>query len=251
MNGLATRLAKSQPDTGRDRTFLAATHRTHAPSEPSVIDEGSGMVVLSYSNSFVFIANPKAGSNSIEAVLARYQEYAELNDLEAPGLFTRQHLPAAVLRSMIGNEAWSGLNSFAVIRNPYDWWVSQFSYNLGKLGERIDTDKLLGEDAVRRCLELMTIYRGQECSPTGTQWAFLCDCTGRLLVNQLLRFDSLAKDFRWMCSSLRLKHATLPHMNRTPHPHWTAWLSATAKRMIESIYAADFEIYESASRGPD
>jgi hypothetical protein len=73
------------------------------------------------------------------------------------------------------------------------------------LGERIDTDKLLDEAAVQRCLELLAIYRGQECSPTGTQWAFLCDCTGRLLVNQLLRFDYLIADFHWICSHLRLK----------------------------------------------
>jgi hypothetical protein len=209
------------------------------------------MVVLSYSKAFVFIANPKTGSKSIDATLTRYQERAELNDLEAPGLFTRQHLPAAVLRSMIGDEAWSGLNSFAVIRNPYDWWVSQFSYNLRKLGERIDTDEILGEDSVLRCLDLLAIYRGQKCSPTATQWAFLCDCTGRLLVKHLLRFDHLAEDFSLTCSRLRLEYCVLPHLNHTPHPHWTYWLSTSAKRMIESIYAADFQLYEIASKGPE
>lgn len=209
------------------------------------------MVVLSYSKKFAFIANPKTGSKSIDAALAQYQERPELNNLEAPGLFTRQHLPTAALRSMVGSEVWSGLDSFAVIRNPYDWWVSQYTYNLRKLGQQVDADKPLCEDAVQRCLDLLAIYRGQECSPTGTQWAFLCDSAGRLLITQLMRFENLAADFHRMCSRLMLERVTLLHLNRTPHPHWSTWLSTPAKRMIESIYAADFELYESASIEPE
>jgi len=81
-------------------------------------------MILSHTHKFIFIANGKTGTSSIETALQPYQEGAALK-IGVEGLYTPKHVPPVVLRSQLGPKIWDEYFTFAFVRNPWDWFVSQ------------------------------------------------------------------------------------------------------------------------------
>jgi hypothetical protein len=203
------------------------------------------MPILCQSRNWIFVSNPKAASTSIEATLGTFQDRPDLDELTVPGFFTRRHAPALVLRTELGLRGWERLYSFAVVRDPRDWFVSQLIYNRERFGD-FDTSTPLGEADVLDVCRLLSFARGQEASPSATQWAFLCDADRRVLTSDLWRLDNLGRTWKVICRRLGVPFVALPSINRTSHPSAANWLSSQAQQTLRRIYATDFDLYDSA-----
>ena len=173
--------------------------------------------ILNDLGSWIFVSNPKAASTSVEAVLATSQDRPDLDELHAPGYFTRRHAPAAVLHDSLGASAWSQLYSFAIIRDPHDWFVSQAIYNQSRIGH-LDTSSPLNSEDVLKSDRSLSFARGQDASPTATQWAFVCDANGTVLTTELWRLDNLRKTWRAICRQLNVPYSPLPRLNSSSRP---------------------------------
>jgi hypothetical protein len=195
----------------------------------------------------VFVANPKAASTSIEALLADYEERPDISDIARPGFFTRRHAPAVVMRDELGAGLWGRCLTFAVMREPMDWVVSQVAYNAVRLDVRVAHDRQLGVEDVRWCHTLLRAARGQEASESGTQWAFLCDEFGSPVVDTIVRQCDIDEVVPALCRSVGITAGPLPKLNRTAHPPAKDWLSDAARREAMALYGADIDLYRSLS----
>lgn len=214
---------------------------------PKTID-GAALPTVSYSKSFIFIANPKAASTSIQTALSLYQERSDLDDVCEPGLYTRRHLPALRIRDRLSVDAFECMLSFSVVRNPYDWMASQLNYNLRSAADTSFRNRKLTSHDVLQCYDILKQRRGQIASPSGTQWAFLCDEQKQLLVDLPLPLDDLEVAWNYVCARIGIEVGDLPILNKHSHPPWDEWLARDAIELIDIIYADDFRLYEYSKR---
>lgn len=165
------------------------------------------------------------------------------------------HKTAARWRRFLGPERYDHALTFAVIRNPYDRFVSVWHYLAtqtedhrywpGDTREREWMQSLGGDVetvAANMPAEGVTDFRNAVHFMTQTQ--YLC-IDGRCGVAQVLRFEHLTTDWQAMAKKFGLPPA-LPHVNRTAGRRPV--LSAAAKARIADLYAADFaflrEVYQ-------
>src|SRR5262249_45071252 len=76
------------------------------------------------------------------------------------------------------------------------------------------------------------------------QSEFVTDEDGRLLVDQVCRFEALQADFDRLCERLRLPASRLPRINVTdqePHP---CQIDRELQEAVADVYRGDFDLFE-------
>jgi hypothetical protein len=206
-----------------------------------VMEGPEGLAIVCYKHQFIFVANPKAASTSVEFTLKNYQDRPDLNDLAEVGYYTKRHIPAVVLREHVTD--WESFYSFAIIRHPFDWVVSQISYNASRLGRELPTDRSLEPADIDWYYEALKDRRGQSASPTATQWAFLCDDQQQLIVSRLINMDTLNTEWQIVIRELRIQVPPLTRLNAVSHAPARDWLSKKAKARTLELWARDYSLY--------
>src|SRR3954453_1168219 len=86
-------------------------------------------MILSHTHKFIFICSSKVGTTSMEEVLRPLQEGADY-DFGSPGArIVPKHIPPAILRGALPEKVWNEYFKFVFVRNPWDWFISQWFYN--------------------------------------------------------------------------------------------------------------------------
>lgn len=219
-------------------------------------------VLISHDHRFAFIHVPKTGGCSVKAALAPYAldvlRYAPNRWLDhcgvhvnyfAPWRFKRfrTHTPAAILHRELPPDVYAGLFTFAFVRNPWDLLVSSYhflrhhtTHRRGRLALRLGSFGRYVEYELRR---------GKLC-----QSRMLTSRHGRLLVDFVGRFETLASDFAVVTSHLGII-AHLPHVNAMVHgdyrEHYTSKLAASvADGFGEDIARFGYAFNAPAGRAP-
>ena len=90
---------------------------------------GDGMeCIIDHDNKLIYIAIPKTGTTSTQAFLQKIisDNSIVVNSNKPNNIGLCKHSSAKTISSIIEN--YSDYHSIAVIRNPYDWYVSWFTY---------------------------------------------------------------------------------------------------------------------------
>ena len=199
----------------------------------------------------VFVHVPKTGGTSIETALGLFGPWQEENretmfglvrspDLLARGLGSAflQHLSMQELLDVHAPQALAGYFSFGVVRNPWDRMVSVYRR----------TDPNLLERASAQGIELAGLAFGEFLERSAAlshahlaeQSRFLCDASGRTLVDFVARFETLAEDFRKVCERLGAQ-ATLPRLNTSQRDDYRAYYDERSRALVERRYRRDIE----------
>lgn len=234
------------------------------------------MAIISRNKQFIFISNGKTGTTSIED---QFDEFADLDGLNGglPGLWANKHMPPAILRSLLPREIWDSSFKFVFVRHPLDWFTSQYTYNLShrprhpqaaerprrfrRLLHRLERGRAVavapplpagippGAPSARRRYTVEDVnhlhgylrrYRGLAMAPTLLQTSYVCDADGKVIVDFIGRFETLAADFNSVSCRLGLA-MTLPHLNRTDHLPPSEAFEPEAAARIRELWAVDFE----------
>lgn len=174
----------------------------------------------------VFIHIPKAAGSSVLAAGAAY---------------TKWHQPYSYYEGFFRADRRITL-SFAVVRHPYDRFLSAFAYLRGggmngydrwwaqrHMPEGIDANAF-----ARRLPEAPSLLAGMHFKP---QMHFLRARDGSVGVDRILYFERLAQDWPDFARSAGLA-PELPHVNRSLRPDRV--LSAEAMAALDRAYAEDF-----------
>lgn len=154
--------------------------------------------------------------------------------------YSQQHLPATVLRKLVGAEQWNELFSFAFVRNPWDLVVSTYSYARANVAAM--TDPNFDPDRQELVTRSDTFERFVEMYPgmRGDMSDMLCDENGELLVEFVWRFEDLERDFATLCKRLGVD-VQLTIENASEHGPYRDYYTDRTRRIVERHFARDIE----------
>ncbi|TNE69353.1 MAG: hypothetical protein EP336_02440 [Rhodobacteraceae bacterium] len=180
---------------------------------------------IARNKNLIFVHIPKNAGESIEKALGMYGGKPGETLWGAINKRTvLQHLTAPELKNRLADDAlWTRCTKFAVVRNPWSKAVSEYNWYLRygppcsfrdwafTLPERIAANKTL---------------RTLEIGHNIPQHRFVCDEDGKLLIDRLLRFETITEDFNAFMQDLNLP-VTLEHDTAT---------ASRAKQSFQSYY---------------
>ncbi len=182
---------------------------------------------------FVFIANSKTASTSIEAVLT---PYAEINRVGSP---QRKHISWSEARKeysfLFDQPAYSAdtFFKFGVVREPCEWILSWFNYRVGNL----KIESTLPDD-----LTFEKFWGGNDWVKKINQKSKFLTDNGAFDFDAVLPQDDLGRLFPIVSSILGVD-VELPSKNRSPGKLTKEEVPEELLNNINEFYQEDYELY--------
>ena len=234
-------------------------------------------MILSTEHKFIFFSNGKTGTTSIERALSKYDE-SENYRFASKGLFNKIHIPPVLVKAMVPETLWKECFKFTFVRNPYDWFVSQWFYNFAARPEasdsalkqleqrtRIVSKRISNWKRVRRyepSLQPSTDLARRECFSRNDilflydflrakdrtlpiyegkyQVSYIWDADRRTIVDFIGRFERLSSDFNLAMERIGL-NVSLPEANRTDHRYYQTYFNEDAAQYVYDLWRLDFD----------
>lgn len=217
-------------------------------------------MLLSKSRQFIFIHVPKVAGRSIQEALRNYADWPAdyivvtrmLRMLPArfsqaliargfigdardsiPSYVYYDHVRAWQLRDYL-DQSYSSYFSFAFVRNPWDWNVSQYNYITNN-----------PKNAAHRTVKELTFEEYLEWwafARTFQQSQFIRNKERNIIVDFVGRYETIDIDFNYVCQRLGIK-AALPHLNRTAHKDYRAYYTKKSIERVEQIHSDDVDLF--------
>jgi hypothetical protein len=202
--------------------------------------------MISHKHRCIFIHIPKTGGSSIEDVIwPGERTEADLwmgftsrygNKYQTGGL---QHLLARQIRQEVGAEVFDDYFKFTFVRNPWDKTVSQFA----SMRDRADLRELIGMAPDASFSEYLLLTKQHLHVQWERQVEFLRDENSATLVDFVGRFENLKHDAQVVFERLDIRHARLPHRNRSKRAAYLKYFDGHSREWINSRYREDVESF--------
>lgn len=205
-------------------------------------------MLLSLEKKFLFIHIPKTAGLSITATLKPYSLEENRTSLrrflshfpirENPEkAYFRVHTTAQTAKVKIGEELFSDLYKFAVVRNPYDRAVSYYLYI--KKSEKHNWHR-----RAKKMSFLEFLLMQEASNKRWDQSYFVEDTNGQLLVDNVIYFERLNSEFAKICETLGVPSEELPHLNRSSNEGYREHYNDDAKAVVERMYKKDLDRFD-------
>jgi hypothetical protein len=188
----------------------------------------------------LFLHIPKTAGMSLRAGL---KSISRDNHFDFP----RMHIPAREFREIVGHNRWDKFYSFSIVRNPWEWTVSFYSF-LKDSPEWLVLDKrwkdLTGDDWAYRFERLAN--GGLAYFLDEFDWSHYTPQTGMPIgkvgqldwlnypINRIYKIDELG-ELSSDILKLTGKRLYIPHMNSSPHVHYRDYYTEQTKRRVEQL----------------
>ena len=203
-------------------------------------------MVVSHRHRFVFFAVPRTGTHAIRAALQPvlgdedWQQVALGGGARLPvpelARLGHGHISLRQVQSSVAEDVWRGYFKFAVVRNPYDRFVSVCAMlnkrNPGYAG---------GERAFMK--RALAVRRFQQRVLVRPQTELLTDRTGRVGMDFVGRFETLQESFDAACRQIGIRPAPLAATNATEHAASDTYYDEELRRVVTDFYRRDFEMF--------
>ena len=199
-------------------------------------------MIISHRKRFIFIHIYKVAGTSVRDAFSPYADITfrkytlrrllyVMRLAKAP----EEHITTLELSARLPSSIFDSYFKFAFVRNPWDWQVSLYHYILSHpLHPQHRKIKALGSF---RSYINWRIKSGVEL-----QKSFVCDKDGRLLVDFVGRYETIAEDFEVICDRIGIS-ASLPHKNPSNHRPYRNYYDAELARMVAEHYREDIEYF--------
>ncbi|EOW9364545.1 sulfotransferase family 2 domain-containing protein [Vibrio cholerae] len=178
---------------------------------------------------FIFIHIWKTGGTSIRESL-KIVENSENYDCRK-----YKHISALKARDLLGSETYNKLHSFSVVRNPWDLQVSNYFY------ARQRKEHYFHDFMMRfKCFDEYIEWRCTDGFEP--QISMLTDNNKKIIVDSILRFESLDVEFNQICANIGIK-LNLNKLNTSKHDYYKNYYSDFSKKLIESSFKCDIDAF--------
>ena len=202
--------------------------------------------MISHSNRFIFVHVPKTGGTSIERTIQKYGTCLQ-GKRNFDSIYYK-HITANSLKILLGDE-FDTYFKFTVVRNPWDWIVSNYEYNRGvhRPYSISDSDSDKQKDFSSLNLENMSFdvwldWWVETFHPSQIQ--LLVDCDGKLLTDKVIKFESLQEDFNMVCKKINIKPSKLPHKIKSNRRPYEEYYNSESKALVQRAFSADIEAFD-------
>jgi hypothetical protein len=199
-------------------------------------------MLISIRHNFVFIANLKTASTSIEAVLRPFSDIT--NTYTATGKHDGYQDIARKFSWLFEKRPLAGFCIFGVVRHPVDYVLSVYNSHAKAAFD--------GKPASTRNIPFDKYwYEGHDTKWQLTaQSARFLDADGKVAADYVIDFATVSAEFRALLLRMKVK-GDLGHLNESPSVVTRRDLSATTIRSIEDAFAADMVLLASRPRSFD
>ncbi|MFM7585323.1 MAG: sulfotransferase family 2 domain-containing protein [Caldilinea sp.] len=213
-------------------------------------------MLISHSHRFIFFHVAKTGGMSMRDALLPYAEEPDRFKIKRPPAQKAGrpnpfyavwealllHATASDAQKELSASIFDCYYKFAFVRNPWDWQVSMYHFILNE-PTHIRHNRVVALGSFDRYLEW--VVESVAPYPKGAskhQHAALTDETGRLLVDFVGHYETLAQDFAYVCHQLGIA-ATLPHLNRSTHHDYRAYYTERSWLLVAEHFATDIQLF--------
>lgn len=199
---------------------------------------------ISHKYKFIFISIIKTGSTSVRDALNNYSDI--FSGTEEPYL---NHVTSERLKDHFDQMEWDWNNyfTFTFTRNPWDRFVSLWSYSKGYIKRYEENPEKESYDYYMRMKKLFPKYDDFKLYardiPGFPSVDYCFDKHGKKLVNYIGKVENLQEDFNIVCDKIGIPHQQLPHKNKSKHKHYTEYYDDETREIVAKKYKKDIEYF--------
>ena len=202
-----------------------------------------------------FVHIPKTAGSS--AANALYNKNKELNGLSYE--LEKHETALDIQRYLGGNKVFMPYFKFAIVRNPWDRLLSWYTY----YKEHWRSGSLCDSECNHKCGETflkadfnswvtsLKLSLPEDCKntidcpmlPLIPQSRYITDYGGFILVDEIIRFESLKDGWKTICSRIGAGNIELPHLNNGEARPYKECYTDEAAAIVENIYEMDCEYF--------
>lgn len=199
-------------------------------------------MIYSKSKNFIFIHVCKCAGTSIRDALKPYKDTFNkrrfldrcLGGLGITSNFAPHgHISAREAKNYLGDKVWDNAYTFAVVRNPWDWQVSLYSYML--------KFKNSCQHELVSAMKSFDEYIAWKCERDfHSQSEFLKDDSGDIIVKDVYRFESLDSDIQRLASHIGCD-ICLKKLNQSRSDSYRQYYSDKSREMVRRFFKEDVD----------
>lgn len=206
-------------------------------------------MIISHKNKFLFIHIYKNAGTSIKVTLlphcfgTLHSYYVRLSrklNIPIPSKINPYlyggHIKAKDLIEVMGWESYQQYYTFAVVRNPWDWQVSQYKFMK-------KNPKHFQHQFIKKMTDFDEYIQWRCNYEVRFQKDYVCSEKGELIVNFVARFENLENDFPKICSNIGIK-ADLPRLNVSNNTPYQEFYTAETRDLVAKTFIKDIEYFE-------
>ena len=209
-------------------------------------------MIVSHRHRFVFFAVPRTGTHAVRAALRAFlgdedwqqQSLTEQVRLPVPALAQagHGHLTLRQVRAHLPETVWRDYFKFAIVRNPYDRFVSVCAMLNRRNPDYPGRESAFMKRAIR-------VRRFQQRALVRPQGDMLVDETGELGMDFIGRYESLQQSFGEACRRIGIPEQPLARSNATDHRDYATYYDDELLRLVTDFYRPDFSSFDYAVAG--
>jgi hypothetical protein len=206
-------------------------------------------MLISYSHKFIYVHVYRVAGTSVRDALFRYayipdrQLHLRLLRMMGVHRLVRHHrleqldghATAREIKEKLPPGVFKSFFKFTFVRNPWDWQVSLYHFALQnrshwqhRLIESLGSFEKYLEWRVNEDMHL--------------QKDFVIDPNGKLLVDFVGKYFSLAQDFRYVCHRTQC-NSVLPHLNGSLHGDYRQYYTGRTIKLVAEAFKEDIEYF--------
>jgi hypothetical protein len=204
-------------------------------------------MIVSALHKFIFVAVPKTGTHAVRRAL---REHLGPQDLEQVGLFVTKkfpipqlarlqhgHLSLQQVRPYLRPEEFDGFFKFAIVRNPFDRFISYCAFMTRAQGE-FDRDPrgVMRHFAIAAPPTHHILFQPQNL--------LLTDDQGRLLTDYVGRAERMQESYDEIARRIGIPTTTLQRVNSSKRRDYREYYDAELIERVAEIYARDLELFD-------
>ena len=202
-------------------------------------------ILLKYPAWFVDI--PRTSSKTISQMMWNHFGYPfggrtlKLNDklIYKTSLILPNHSHAFIVKYLVGEEIWKKIQTFSIVRNPYEWSYSLWNYCRENETPDITNETFLNFLEIIEFNLQINIYKRKINYKSFLQTDYLLDNHGTILVDHILPFEDRDKIIRYL-KAMGISYSPEIHINKSKNSNYK--MSRIEKKKVEQIFSKDFEV---------
>jgi chondroitin 4-sulfotransferase 11 len=213
-------------------------------------EENRVRVFVSDSANLVFVHIQKTGGSTVDTLLRE----------NVPDIYMVGAKHGFAIQGINEVKGWDERFKFAFVRNPWarlaSWYnmmtrAQEWERSKGqpenvvqnKLWHYVRDNSSTFEDFVYNCTDEVEVAEGVYYSFAYNQLDYVTDDNGNLLVDFIGRFENLEKDVREVFERVGIKLASIPHLNRSSHRHYSTFYTPETEMIVRERFKKDIEYF--------
>lgn len=206
-------------------------------------------MLISFSHKFIFVRIWKTAGTSLKNVLQQYCPYApqdgSIRERQKAADIARYcevklgslnwHSPARDIRAALPVAVYNDFFKFAVVRNPWDWMVSWYSFIVQK------EDHHYHEMVKNMTFQEFLAWKIEIKTPHLTH--FTSDEQGDFIVDHVARMETLSEEFPLLARRMGIRETVLPRLNKSRHRDYRAMYDDAMAQSVAEYFEHDIELF--------